>query len=160
MMSLFLNLWTKDCPFLLDYLSDLPRYVSFGQCQIVCDDESGYEHISLSPPSSSLFGLSWKGCYFVYNSLPFCWKASGYVYHTTGLLATSYIRPLGVPCSQYIDDRHAGQLTMRKKPNVPEWSNFERAEVAAFIVTPVLTSLGYTLAQSKSILVPFQPSIF
>ena len=106
----FLNLWIKDCPFSLDYLSDLPRYIGSGHYQTVCDDKSGYDHICLSPSSRTLFGLWWKACYFVYNTLriPFGWKASVYVYHTTGLLATSYIRTLGVPCSQYIDDRHAG----------------------------------------------------
>ena len=152
----FLNLWIKDCPFSLDYLSDLPRYVGPGHYQTVCDDKSGYDHICLSPSSRTFFGLSWRGCYFMYNTLPFGWKASDYVYHTTGLLATSYIRTLGVPCSQYIDDRHAGQLVVRKKPNLPEWSNFELAEAAAFIVVSVLTSLGYTLALSKSSLVPSQ----
>ena len=76
------------------------------------------------------------------------------MYHTTGLWATSYIRTLGVPCSQYIDDRHAGQLVAHKKPNLPEWTNFELAEAAAFIVVSVLTSLGYTFALSS--LVPSQ----
>lgn len=152
----FLNLWIKDCPFSLDYLSDLPRYVGSGHYQIVCDDKSGYDHICLSPSSRTLFGLKWKACYFVYNTLPFGWKASAYVYHTTGLLATSYIRTLGVPCSQYIDDRHAGQLMVRRDPNLPVWSDFELAEAAAYIVVSVLTSLGYTLALSKSSLIPSQ----
>lgn len=152
----FLNLWIKDCPFSLDYLSDLPRYVGPGHYQTVCDNKSGYNHICPSPSSRTLFGLSWKGCHFGYNTLPFSWKAGAFVYHTTGLLATSYIRTLGVPCSQYIDDRHAGQLMVRTKPESPKWSNFELAEAAAFIVASVLTSLGYTLALSKSSLVPSQ----
>lgn len=88
----FLNLWIKDCPFSLDYLSDLLRYIGSGHYQTVCDDKSGYDHICLSPSSRTLFGLKWKACYFVYNTFPFGWKASAYVYHTTGLLATSYIR--------------------------------------------------------------------
>ena len=121
----FLNLWIKDCPFSLDYLSDLPRYVGPGHLQTVCDDKSGYDHICLSPSSRTLFGLSWKGCYFVFNTLLFGRKASAYVYHSTGLLATSYIRTLGVPCSQYIDDRHAGQLMVRGKPTSPMRSDFE-----------------------------------
>ena len=41
-----------------------------------------------------------------------------------------------------------------KKPNLPEWTNFELAEAVAFIVVSVLTSLGYTLALSS--LVPSQ----
>ena len=112
----FLNLWIKDCPFSLDYLSDLPGYVGPGHYQTVCDDKSGYDHICLTPSSRTLFGLFWRGCYFVYNTLLFGWKASAYVYHTTGLLATSYIGTLGVPCSQYIDDRHARQLVAHNGP--------------------------------------------
>lgn len=137
----FLNLWINDCPFSLDYLSDPPRYVGSGQFQTVCDDKSGYDHICLSPSSRTLFGISWEGCYFVHNTFPFGWKASAYVYHSVGLLATSYIRTLGVPCSQYIDDRHAGQLMVRGKPTSPIWSDFELAQVAAFILVSVLTSL-------------------
>ena len=78
------------------------------------------------------------------------------MYHTIGLLATSYIRTLSVPCSHYIDDRHAGQLMVRRDPNLAVWSDFELAEAAAYIVISVLTSLGYTLALSKSSLVPSQ----
>ena len=152
----FLNLWIKDCPFSLDYLSDLPRYVGPGHFPTVCDDKSGYDHICLSPSSRTLFGLSWKGCYFVYKTLPFGWKASAYVYHSTGLLATSCIRTLSVLCSQCIDDRHAGQLVVRGKPTSPIWSDFELAQAAAFILVSALTSLGYTLALSKSSLVPSQ----
>ena len=152
----FLNVWIKDYPFSLEYLSDLPRYVGPGHYQTVCDDKNGCVHICLTPSSRTLFGLSWRGCYFGYNTLPFGWKASAYVYHTTSLVSTSYIRTLGVPCSQYIDDRHAGQLVAHKKPNLPEWTNFELAEAAAFIVVSVLTSLGYPLALSKSSLVPSQ----
>ena len=156
----FLNLWIKDCPFSLDYLSDLPRYVGPGHFQTVCDDKSGYDHICLSPSSRTLFGLSWKGCYFVFNTLPFGWKANAYVYHSAGLLATSYIRTLGVSCSQYVDDRHAAQLMVRGKPTSPIWSDFELAQTAAFILVSVLTSLGYTLALSKLIVscpIPARP---
>lgn len=112
------------------------------------------DHICLPPSSRTLFGLSWEGCYFVYNTLPFAWKASAYVNHSVGLLATSYIRTLGVPCSQYIDDRHAGQLMVLEKPTSPIWSDFELAQAAAFVLVSVLTSLSYTLALSKSSLVP------
>lgn len=149
----FLNLWICDLPFSLDYLSDLPRYVGQGHFQTVCDDKSGYDHLLLTPASRTMFGLQWDGCYFVYATLPFGWKASAYVYHSTGLVATSYVRTLKVPCNQYIDDRHIGQLVT---PTTCNWSDFQKAEAAAYIVTSVLTSLGYTLALSKSTLLPSQ----
>ena len=84
--------------------------------------------------------------------LPFSWKGSAYIYHSTGLVATSYIHTLQVPCSQYIDDRHNGQLVM---PTTCNWSDFQKAEAAAYIVTSVLTTLD-TLALSKSHLLPVQ----
>ena len=37
----FLNLWVRDLPFSLDYLSDLPRYVGQDHFQAICDDKTG-----------------------------------------------------------------------------------------------------------------------
>ena len=68
--------------------------------------------------------------------------------------ATSYIRSLGVPCSQYIDDRHVGQLTTCRKSSTTAWSDFELAEAAAFIAVAVLISLGYFIGLAKSSLLP------
>lgn len=58
----------------------------------------------------TFFAIQWGGWYFTYNTLPFGWKISPYVYHNTGLVATSFFRSLKVPCLFYIDDRHDGQL--------------------------------------------------
>jgi hypothetical protein len=138
-----LDLWMKDLSFSLDYLSDLPRYVGVNHFQTVCDDKSGYDHVSFTNFSRTLFGLSRKDCYFVYTTLPFGCKASACVYHSIGLVPTSHIRSLGVPCSQYIDDRHMGQLVT---PDSCPWSDFQKAEAAAYIATTTLTSLGYTMA--------------
>ena len=57
----FLNLWIKDCPFTLDYITDLPRYVDQDHYQTTFDDKSGYDHIQLHPSSSTYFGLEWGG---------------------------------------------------------------------------------------------------
>ena len=114
----FLNLWIKDCPFTLDYITDLPRYVDQGHYQTAFDDKSGCDHIQLHPSSSTYFGLEWGGWYFSYATLPFGWKASAYIYHTVGMAATTFIRSSGVPSSQYIDDRHAGQLRL---PALCKW---------------------------------------
>lgn len=43
-----LNLWIKDCPFSLDYLSDLLRYVGSGHFQTACDDKSSRPHLPTS----------------------------------------------------------------------------------------------------------------
>lgn len=62
----FLNLWFKDCPFTLDYITDLPRYVGLNHFQSTpaINGKSGYGHIPLHPSSCTFFGLQWKGYYF------------------------------------------------------------------------------------------------
>ena len=106
----YLNLWMRDMPFSLDRLIDLPRYVGKDTYQTVLDDKSGYDHILLSEDSRTYFGIQWGGWYFTYNTLPFGWKISPFVYHTTGLLASNFLRATGIPCLLYIDDRHNGEL--------------------------------------------------
>ena len=41
----------------------------------------------------------------MYNTLPFGWKCSPYVYHNTGRVAMNYFCSIGVLYSLYIDDR-------------------------------------------------------
>ena len=154
----FLNLWIRDFPLKLDYISDLPRYVAKFHCQTTMDDKNGYDHVELSEESRKYFGLQWQGWYFVYNTIPFGWRGSAYVYHSIGMAATSYIRSLGVPCSQYIDDRHIGQLSPfpEYRSSVGDWSDLEFANAAIFIAAFVLISLGYFIGLSKSSLIPAQ----
>jgi len=104
----FLNLWMADAPFKLDSLSYLPRYVGWQSFQTVLDDKSGYDHLLLAEESRTCFGVQWGGWFFQYNTLPFGWKISPFVYHSTGLVATNFFRSLGLPCLLYIDDRHNG----------------------------------------------------
>ncbi|KAK3738628.1 hypothetical protein QZH41_009488 [Actinostola sp. cb2023] len=148
-----LNCWIKDCPFSLDYITDLPRYVGLDHFQTTFDDKSGYDHVRLHPASRKYFGLEWSGWYFVYSTLPFGWKASAYIYNSIGLVATSFIRSLGVPCSQYIDDRHVGQLRLPQNSTC-RFSGYQLAEMASFIACSVLLSLGYFIGLKKSVLVP------
>lgn len=100
-------------------------------------------------------GFQWKGWYFCYKTLPFGWKACAYIYHTVGLAATNYIRLLGVPCSQYIDDCHVGQLALHRDIKKScGWPNFALAEATAFIVCSVLVSLGDFIGLSNSVTLP------
>ena len=85
----FLNLWIRDCPFKLDSIKDLPRYVALGHFQPTFDDKSGYDHVHLHPSSSTFLGLQWRGWFFVYATLPLGWKASAFLYQTIGLAATN-----------------------------------------------------------------------
>ena len=149
----FLNLWINDLPLSLDYISGLPRYVFESHFQTTFDDRSGYDHVKLSPDSFSFVGLEWKGWYFCYKTLPFGWKASAYVYHTVGLAATCHIRSLGVPCSQYIDDRHVGQLALRRDlQDSLKWSNFQLAEAAVLLCVQFWFALDTSLASPNPFL--------
>ena len=129
----FLNLWIRDLPLKLDYISGLPRYVAKFHFQTTMDDKSGYDHVELSEESRKYFGLQWQGWHFVYNTIPFGWKGSVYVYQSIGMADTSYIRSLGVPCSQYIDDRHIGQLSPSPEYRSSVGSDLEFTNAAIFI---------------------------
>ena len=106
----FLSLWIRDLPFRLDHLPDLPGYVLPGHFQTSFDNKKGYQHVLLHSSSPTYFGLEWNGVYFVFCSLRFGWMTGAFIYHKLGLAVTGAARSLGVPASQYIDDRHVGQL--------------------------------------------------
>ena len=76
----FLNLWMADAPFKLDSLSYLPQYVGWQSFRTVLDDKSGYDHLLLAEESRTYFGIQWGGWLFQYNTLPFCWQISPFVY--------------------------------------------------------------------------------
>ena len=156
----YLNLWMTDKPFSLNKLGDLPRYVSKASYQTVLDDKSGYEHLFLTDDSTFFFGIQRGGWFFTYNTLPFGWKCSPYVYHNTGLVATNYFRSIGMPCSLYIDDRHNGQLQVQLNEGAyagfatEDEHRFAAAQSAIFLVSYNLIRFGYFLGLEKSILVP------
>ena len=137
----FLNPWMEDKPFTLDTLNDLPRYVAKDSYQTVLDDKSGYDHILLSEDSRTFFGIQWEGWYFTYNTLPFGWKISPYVYHSTGLMASAFFRSIRVPCLLYIDDRHNGQLQVPLDKG--EYSLLKRRTMRVITLLPVLRSSSW-----------------
>lgn len=155
----YLNLWMVDKPFVLDNLSHLPRYLHKDCFQTLLDDKSGYDHIFLDEKSRTFFGIEWKGWFFVSNVIPFGWKLSAFIYHSTSLVAAHFFRSIGVPCSVYIDDRHFGQLQQSSSsyepvPNASEKGRFQSAQTALFIAAYTLLHLGYTLGLSKCSLIP------
>lgn len=153
----FLNLWIVDKPFLLDTLKEVPRLVEKDSFMTSVDDKSGYDHIFLSESSRKYFGVQFGGWYFVYNTIPFGFKASAYIYHSTGLVATGYCRKLGVPCLQYIDDRLILQFFQAQTHYE---SSIARAYRSLYIVCEVLVRLGYFIGLGKSVFEPRQVLIF
>ncbi|VDI00400.1 Hypothetical predicted protein [Mytilus galloprovincialis] len=83
----FLNLWIMDKPFVLDTLKDVPRLVHSNAFLNSLDDKSGYDHVLLKEESRTYFGVEFGGWFLVYNTIPFGFKTSAYIYHTIGLAA-------------------------------------------------------------------------
>ena len=131
------------------------RYAVFPvHFQTVFDDKNGYQHVLLHNSSCTFFGFQWSGWYFVFRVLPFGWKASAYVYHTVGLAVTDTIRSCGVPISQYIEDRHAGQLMRFSKSSDPRAPSQAHGAAAAYIACFFMIRAGYFICLKKSQLVP------
>ncbi len=142
-----------------DPITDLSHYVGKDHYQAKLDDKSGYDHIKLTQESKTFFGLRWKNWYFVYNTIPFGWSPSAYIYQTVGLAASHFIRSNGVPVTQYIDDRHIGQL-LPAKTVITNWSDLELANAAVFISSLSFVSGGYFIGLQKSVLCQAQSILF
>ena len=145
----YLNLWIQDNPFLLDTLKEVPRIVGKDAFLASLDDKSGYDHIFLNPASRKFFGIQFAGWYFVFNTIPFGFKASAYVYHSTGLVPVSYGRKLGVSCLLYIDDRMLGEW--RAKFGDKNCMGILACLKSLYIVCQILIRLGYFLNLNKCV---------
>ena len=105
------------------------------------------------PASRKFFGIHLAGWFMVYNTIPFGFKASAFIYHTTGLIPISFCRGLGVPALLYIDDQLICQW-------IDNGENPESSVVMAlkglYVVCQVLVRLGYFLNIQKCMVVPTQ----
>ena len=153
----YLNCFMRPCPFSLDQVINLPRYLSRDSFHTKLDDKSGFDHFFISKDSQPYMGAEWGGWWLVWRTLPQGWKESPYIYQTLGMVATHVMRELGVPCSQYIDDRHLGELWGSE---IARTSSLDAANCAFFVAATVLTQLGYFLHIAKCVSVPTRRLIF
>ena len=148
----------EDKPFTLDTLNALPRYVAKDSYQTVLDDKSGYDHILLSEDSRAFSGIQWGGWYFIYNMLPFGWKISPCSHHSTGLMATTFFRSIGVAClvTSMTDTMDNFKFRLIKGSIAVKRNNLldKAASSAIFLVAFHLVRLGYFPGLLKSILIP------
>ena len=121
------------------------------------DDKSGFDHFLLSEDSLPYMGAEWGGWWLVWKTLPQGWRESPYVYQTLGQVATHMLRNYGIPCSQYIDDHHLGELWGTQ---IKRNSSFDAANCAFFVAGTLLTQLGYFLHLAKCVPIPKQQLIF
>lgn len=129
------------------------------------DDKSAYDNILMSDNSYKYMGFEWAGYYLFWKTLPFGFKLSAFIYQTAAMAATSIYRDLGVPSTQYIDDRLIGQLQphlgndilYKKESKFPNSvGNAQRAESACYVVACILTELGFFMAIPKCVFSPCQ----
>lgn len=153
----YLNCFMKHLPFKLDQVINLPRYLGKESYHTKLDDKSGFDHFLLSEDSRTLVGAEWGGWWLVWNTLCQGWKESPYIYQTLGSVATSHIREVGTPSSQYIDDRHLGELW---GPTPEARSSYQAALAGAVLAIAVLTELGYFINIDKSVVTPTQQLVF
>lgn len=59
---------------------------------ITCDKKSGYDHVILCKNYRKYFGIQFGGLVFTYNTLPFGWKSTPYIYQTIGMQVTNNLR--------------------------------------------------------------------
>ena len=142
----FLNLFIKDSPFKLDTLRDVPRMLQQDDLLVNTDEKSGYDHIALAEASTPYFGVMYDGWVMTYTTLPFGFKPACYIYQTIGMVVSSYLRSLGVPILQYIDDR----LAVVQRSNTPLHS-----DRTIYAILQLMHRLGYTFSISKCC---FQPT--
>lgn len=153
----YLNSFMRHCPFSLDQVVNLPHYLARDSYHTKLDDRSGFDHFLLSEDSLPYMGAEWGGWWLVWKTLPQGWRESPYVYQTLGQVATHTLRNYGIPCSQYIDDRHLGELWGTQ---IKRNSSFDAANCAFFVAGTLLTQLGYFLHLAKCVPIPKQQLIF
>lgn len=81
-----------------------------------CDNKSGYDHILLTASSQRSFGMQLGGWWLINNILQFGWKESTFIYHSTGLVVSSFTQDLSILSSLYIKERLNGKFSTCKEP--------------------------------------------
>ena len=72
----YLNCFMCPCPFSLDQVINLPRYLSRDSFHTKLDDKSGFDHFFISKGSQPYMGAEWGGWRLVWRTLPQGWKES------------------------------------------------------------------------------------
>jgi hypothetical protein len=141
----YLNLFMSPNPFSLEGLPQIPHMLSQGDLIASTDEKSAYDGLMLSERSRKFFGLEFAGWYLWYNTLPFGWSVSPYVYQSVGMQVTTYLRRRGVTTLQYLDDRFLGPLKSSSLVDAREATG-----LSIFLNSTLLSYLGYTIALQKS----------
>ena len=112
------------------------------------DMEQAYFHIPIHAESQKFLKFYWNGHLYKFVCLCFGLASAPYVFTKVLKPVFSYFRQIGIRCSYYIDD----SLTMNKDK--------ETCKNNTDTVVHILTSLGFSINDKKSVLVPTQRIVF
>ena len=70
----YLNCFMRHCPFSLDQVVNLPRYLARDSYHTKLDDKSGFDPFLLSEDSLPYVGAEWGGWWLVWKTLPQGWR--------------------------------------------------------------------------------------
>ena len=112
------------------------------------DMEQAYFHIPIHADSQKYLKFSWNGQLYKFVCLCFGLSSAPFVFTKVLKPVFTHFRQMGIRCSYYIDD----SLTMNKDRAVCE------SNTKTVVVT--MSSLGFSINDKKSVLVPTQKIIF
>jgi len=148
----YVNEFCKDIPFSMDNAAKVAE-VSWANAYLFkLDHKNGYLHVPIHKDSQKFFGIFWKGVYYVLAVLPFGWKSSPVIYHTLTEAVAMYIRSLGIPMLDWIDDMMGS--TEQSCKLLDDEQQFQSALRSMVVVTFVLFKAGYFLGISKCFIIP------
>ena len=90
-----MNEFCRDIPFSMDNATTVAEIAWEGVYFFKIDHKNGYLHVPIHEDLRNFFGILWRGVYYVFAVLP---------YHTLTEAVAMYLRSLGIPMIDWIDD--------------------------------------------------------
>jgi len=144
----FLNEYVQYNHFKQETFNVVLDLLEKGDFMTSVDMEQAYFHIPIHPDSQKYLKFSWNGRLYKFVCLCFGLSSAPYVFTKVLKPVFSYFRQLGIRCSYYIDD----SLTMNKDRTA--------CKDNTITVVATLSSLGFSINNKKSVLVPTQKIVF
>ena len=148
----YVNEFCKDIPFSMDSAAKVAEVSWLNAYLFKLDHKNGYLHVPIHKKSRKYFGVFWKGVYYVLAVLPFGWKSSPVIYHTLTEAVAMYLRSLGIPMLDWIDDMLGS--TEQSCRELDDEEQFQSAVRSMVVVTHVLFKAGYFMGISKCCIIP------
>lgn len=171
-----INRYTREIPFTMESLGDVPKFCGPDVYMASLDHKSGYHHVFLSERSRTFFGVEWelpdangvlRPVYLEWCVLTFGYSLAPFVYQSLSSAVSSYLRRGGVPTTSWIDDflssglppgavtswdACSGLVPCGALPPPSEAALLQAGRRAAFLLAAVMRLCGYFVSLAKSVL--------